>query len=89
MFSVYMHASYKFRKALIVHPGKKYSIPKKKKTDIILTERNKPYSNMADDLIPRFRVKIILNFLHDNEIIRANLHAYKRILNRWPFSTIN
>ena len=36
-------------------------------------------------LWPRFRVKIILNFLHDNEVIRANLYAYKRILNRWPF----
>ena len=33
----------------------------------------------------RFRVKIILNFLHDNEIIRANLYVYKRILNRRPF----
>ena len=34
---------------------------------------------------PRFRVKIILNFLHDNEVIKANLYAYKRILNRRPF----
>ena len=36
---------------------------------------------------PRFKVNIILNFLHDNEVIRANLHvyAYKRILNRRPF----
>ena len=29
---------------------------------------------------PRFRIKIILNFLHDNEVIKANLYAYKRIL---------
>ena len=48
---------------------------------------------MAADLIffcihinwPRFRVIIILNSLHDNEVIRANLYAYKRILNRRPF----
>ena len=51
---------------------------------------------MADDLIffcmhiirplwTRFRVIIILNFLLDNEVIRANLYAYKRILNRRPF----
>ena len=31
------------------------------------------------------RVKILLNFLHDNEVIKANLYAYKRILNRRPF----
>ena len=35
--------------------------------------------------LARFREKIILNFLHDNEVIRANLYAYKRILNRRPF----
>ena len=56
---------------------------------------NRPYWKLAADLIffcmhinwplwPRFRVKIILNFLHDNEDIRANLYAYKRILNRRP-----
>ena len=48
---------------------------------------NRPYWKLAADLIffcmhinwplwPRFRVKIILNFLHDNEVIRANLYAY-------------
>ena len=47
-----IYASYKFRKALIVHPGTKYSIPKKRGgNDIILTEKNKPYSKMANDII--------------------------------------
>ena len=52
---------------------------------------NRPYWKLAADLIffcmhinwplwPRFRVKILLNFLHDNEVIRANLYTYKRIL---------
>ena len=56
----------------------------------------RPYSKIATDLIffcmhinrpllPRFGVKIILNLLHDNEVIRANLYAYKRTLNRRPF----
>ena len=36
-------------------------------------------------LWPRFRVNILLNFLHDNEVIRVNLYAYKRILNERPF----
>ena len=36
-------------------------------------------------LWPRFRVKIISNFLHDNELIKANLYANQRILNRRPF----
>ena len=55
-------------------------------------------SKMAGDLIffcmhissplwPHFRVKILLNFLHDNEVIRANLYAYKRILNRRPLTS--
>ena len=54
---------------------------------------NRPYSKMAADLIlfcmrinwplwPRFRLKLILNFFHDNEVIRDNLYAYKRMLNR-------
>ena len=30
-------------------------------------------------------LKIILNFLHDNEVIRDNFYAYKEILNRRPF----
>ena len=37
-------------------------------------------------LWPRFRVKIISNFLHDNEVTRANLYTYKTILNRRAFT---
>ena len=32
-----------------------------------------------------FRVNILLNFLHNNEIIRDNLYAYKRLLNQRTF----
>ena len=32
---------------------------------------------------PGFRVKIILNFKHDNKVIRTNLYSYK-ILLIWP-----
>ena len=50
----------------------------------------RPYSKMAADLIffcmhLNWPLKILLNFLHDNEITRANLYVYKRILNRRPF----
>ena len=38
-------------------------------------------------LMTCFRVKIILNFLHDEDI-RTNLYAYKRILNRLPFMNV-
>ena len=37
------------------------------------------------NILLQARVKIILNFLHDNEVITANLYAYKRISNRRPF----
>ena len=31
------------------------------------------------------KVEIILNFLHDNEVIKTNLYPCKRILHRLPF----
>ena len=34
---------------------------------------------------PGFRVKIILNFKHDNKVIRTNLYSYKILLIWLPF----
>ena len=64
----------------------------------VLAKQHRHYSKMAADYLiffcthlnwplwPRFRVKILLNFLHDNEVIRANLYAYKRMLSRRPLT---